>query len=225
MLLIRWANVRGWSFPGGYVKPNESVMQAAVRETLEMTGVEVELTRLLGVYSRPNWRKAGHHQVSFVARPVSGEPRLSSPDYRCGLFRTRPAAQGVVPLLSTTRGGCIVAGCRPGCSSAELRLAEQGRVAGAGPLLGRFASESHRWPVPAVVGPLDARGRDRDRNSGREVTGSASVGGRLRASKCSDSGLPAPDGRKIAPMRAYTGEIVLPGNVGNGLQGRSAWGG
>ena len=77
VLLIRWANVRGWSFPGGYVKPNESVLQAAVRETLEMTGVEVELVRLLGVYSRPNWRKAGHHQVSFVARPIAGVPRLS----------------------------------------------------------------------------------------------------------------------------------------------------
>ncbi len=86
VLLIRWGNVRGWAFPGGYVQPNESVLQAAVRETLEMTGVEVELVRLLGVYSRPNWRKAGHHQASFVARPISGVPRLSPLTIDVGYF-------------------------------------------------------------------------------------------------------------------------------------------
>ena len=98
VLLIRWANVRGWAFPGGYVKPNESVLQAAVRETLEMTGVEVELVRLLGVYSRPNWRKAGHHQVSFVARPVSGEPKLSPLIIDVGYFSPEQLPTALFPF-------------------------------------------------------------------------------------------------------------------------------
>ena len=36
-----------------------TVAQAAVREVREETGVEVELTRLVGIYSRPKWRRGG----------------------------------------------------------------------------------------------------------------------------------------------------------------------
>lgn len=72
VLLIRRADIGGWAFPGGFIDPGESVAQAAVRETREETGLEVELVRLLGVYSRPRWRRAGTHHVAFVARPIGG---------------------------------------------------------------------------------------------------------------------------------------------------------
>lgn len=42
-----------WVFPGGYVDRGESVRDAAVRETLEESQVEVELGPLLNVYSYP----------------------------------------------------------------------------------------------------------------------------------------------------------------------------
>jgi ADP-ribose pyrophosphatase YjhB (NUDIX family) len=41
-----------WSMPGGFVDLGESVEQAAMRETKEEICVDVELTRLVGVYSR-----------------------------------------------------------------------------------------------------------------------------------------------------------------------------
>ena len=41
-----------WSFPAGYVDRAEAVEDAAVREVREETGLDVEITRLLGVYSR-----------------------------------------------------------------------------------------------------------------------------------------------------------------------------
>jgi ADP-ribose pyrophosphatase YjhB (NUDIX family) len=41
-----------WSFPSGYVDRAEAVEDAAVREVLEETGLNVKLTRLVGVYSR-----------------------------------------------------------------------------------------------------------------------------------------------------------------------------
>ncbi len=40
-----------WTFPSGYVERGERVEDAAVREAAEETGLEVQLTGLLGLYS------------------------------------------------------------------------------------------------------------------------------------------------------------------------------
>lgn len=42
-----------WVIPGGFLECDETVEQAAVRETVEETGLEVALERLVGVYSYP----------------------------------------------------------------------------------------------------------------------------------------------------------------------------
>ena len=43
-----------WCFPGGYVDRGEEVTAAARREVKEETGLEVEITGLIGVYSLPS---------------------------------------------------------------------------------------------------------------------------------------------------------------------------
>jgi ADP-ribose pyrophosphatase YjhB (NUDIX family) len=50
-----------WVFPGGYVDRGESLEVAAIREVKEESGLDVRLTRLLGVYSSPN------HPVILIA--------------------------------------------------------------------------------------------------------------------------------------------------------------
>jgi ADP-ribose pyrophosphatase YjhB (NUDIX family) len=55
----------GWAIPGGFVDVGESVEAAAIREMREETGLDVELTDLLGVYSRPDRDPRGH-TVSIV---------------------------------------------------------------------------------------------------------------------------------------------------------------
>ena len=55
----------GWALPGGFVEVGETLEAAAVREAREETGLEVELTDLLHVYSDPR-RDARLHTVSTV---------------------------------------------------------------------------------------------------------------------------------------------------------------
>lgn len=43
-----------WCLPGGAMDPGESASEAAIREVLEETGLVVEVTKLVGVYSTPD---------------------------------------------------------------------------------------------------------------------------------------------------------------------------
>ena len=52
----------------------ETVEEAATRETAEETGLAVEISRLVGVYSDPDRDPRGHNvSVAFVARVLGGD--------------------------------------------------------------------------------------------------------------------------------------------------------
>ena len=72
ILLTKRSDVEAWALPGGHVDAGESVAEAARREAREETGLEVQLTRLVGIYSLPHWVAGGNHNVLFAARPVGG---------------------------------------------------------------------------------------------------------------------------------------------------------
>ncbi len=55
----------GWALPGGFIDAGEKAQDAAVREALEETGLQVTLTDLLGVYSDPA-RDPRRHTISTV---------------------------------------------------------------------------------------------------------------------------------------------------------------
>ena len=68
-----------WALPGGFVEVGETVRQAAVREAAEETGLAVEVSRLVGVYSEPDRDPRGHNvSVAFVARVLSGQMQAAS---------------------------------------------------------------------------------------------------------------------------------------------------
>ena len=62
VLLIRRSDNQNWAVPGGAIDLGESMVQAAVRETKEETGIDCEITGLVGIYTDPKPRDPLHQQ-------------------------------------------------------------------------------------------------------------------------------------------------------------------
>ena len=85
ILLIRRTDNNYWSIPGGGIEPGESVRQAASREVMEETGINCEVTGLVGIYSNPGHVAAyedgevrQEFSICLTARILDGSPRTSS---------------------------------------------------------------------------------------------------------------------------------------------------
>jgi ADP-ribose pyrophosphatase YjhB (NUDIX family) len=85
ILLIRRSDNGNWALPGGAIDLGESAAQAAVRETKEETGIDCEVTGLVGIYTDPrhiilytsNGEARQEFSIVLTARPVGGEPTTS----------------------------------------------------------------------------------------------------------------------------------------------------
>lgn len=77
VLIQRKNPPHGLAFPGGFVDVGESVEEAVVREMKEEISLDVEITKLLGVYSDPK-RDPRFHTASvvYVCRAY-GEPKAA----------------------------------------------------------------------------------------------------------------------------------------------------
>ncbi len=76
-----------YALPGGIVEYGERVEDALRREVKEETGLEVEVYRLVGVYSDPDRDPRGHFvSVCFVALPKGGRLMADSDAKEVALF-------------------------------------------------------------------------------------------------------------------------------------------
>lgn len=80
LLLLRRADSELWTIPTGALKKNETLTACAIRECREETGLEVELTGLVGIFSDPRHRIAYDDgevrvpvNICFHGQPISGE--------------------------------------------------------------------------------------------------------------------------------------------------------
>lgn len=83
--------------PAGHLEPDESLAEAALRETREETGWDVRLTGFVGAYQ---WKapESGRHYLrfAFAAEPVRHDP-------------ARPLDDGIVQALWMTPGELLAA--------------------------------------------------------------------------------------------------------------------
>jgi ADP-ribose pyrophosphatase YjhB (NUDIX family) len=77
----------GWALPGGFVDYGETLEQAAVREALEETSLQVELTRQFHAYSDPQRDPRGHTITVVFTAKASGEPRAADDAQEIGVFQ------------------------------------------------------------------------------------------------------------------------------------------
>jgi len=101
ILLIRRSDNDNWAVPGGGMDLGESISDAAVREVAEETGVDIEITGLVGIYTNPRhvieYTSDGEvrqeFSVVFTARPTGGAPRPSSESSEVRWVRTQDLEQ------------------------------------------------------------------------------------------------------------------------------------
>lgn len=89
VLLIERTDNGFWAAPGGAQDIGERVVDAAVREVREETGLDVEVTGISGIYSDPahviaydDGEVRQEFSICFHARPIGGELRTSSESKR-----------------------------------------------------------------------------------------------------------------------------------------------
>jgi ADP-ribose pyrophosphatase YjhB (NUDIX family) len=72
VLLIQREDFEVWCTPGGLIEKGETPATAGIREAKEETGLDVRLTRFVGVYSRDNWRGDDYHIFVFAGEVIGG---------------------------------------------------------------------------------------------------------------------------------------------------------
>lgn len=82
-----------WAIPGGTMKPGEAIVETAVREVKEETGIDVEVVSLIGIYSNPqhvaeysDGEVRQQFSVCIVCRRIGGELATSDETSEVGYF-------------------------------------------------------------------------------------------------------------------------------------------
>ena len=78
ILLQRRTDNNGWGFPGGAVELGETPEITAIRESKEETGLDVEVVKLIGVYTDfdvkyPNGDEAQSVCIAYELRIIGGD--------------------------------------------------------------------------------------------------------------------------------------------------------
>lgn len=82
ILLIKGPR-RGWEMPGGQVEEGESLKSAAIRETKEESGIDIEVTKFCGVFQNVSGSICN---TLFLGTPIGGKLTTSTESLEVGFF-------------------------------------------------------------------------------------------------------------------------------------------
>ncbi|WP_047982355.1 NUDIX hydrolase [Ornithinibacillus contaminans] len=91
ILLIKGPR-RGWEMPGGQVEEGESLKEAAISETKEESGIDIEVIKFCGIFQ--NVEKSICNTL-FLGKVIGGEPTTSPESLEVGFFPIKKALEMV----------------------------------------------------------------------------------------------------------------------------------
>ncbi|GAA2149939.1 NUDIX domain-containing protein [Kitasatospora kazusensis] len=108
ILLQRRTDNGLWALPGGKMELGESLADCGIRETLEETGIDVEITAIVGTYTNPGHVFAyddgevrQEFSICLLARPTGGRLRVSDESHEVAWFEAGEVDG--LPMVSSIR--------------------------------------------------------------------------------------------------------------------------
>jgi ADP-ribose pyrophosphatase YjhB (NUDIX family) len=108
ILMQRRADSGNWALPGGGMETNESLTDSVIREVMEETGYEVEVTGLVGTYTDPRHIIAysdgevrRQFNICFTAHVIGGQLAIS--DESSEIRFVDPGELDALPMHSSQR--------------------------------------------------------------------------------------------------------------------------
>jgi 8-oxo-dGTP pyrophosphatase MutT (NUDIX family) len=108
VLLQRRTDNGMWALPGGKMELGESLAGCGIRETLEETGITVDIIGIVGTYTNPGHVFAyddgevrQEFSICLLGRPAGGELRVSDESHEVAWFT--PAETDGLPMVASIR--------------------------------------------------------------------------------------------------------------------------
>lgn len=83
-----------WNMPGGRLEKNETPWECMIREAKEETGLDVAISRLLGIYSKP---RKDEIVIAFVCNVLGGSLQLNKEARDLKYFNLKNIPKNTVP--------------------------------------------------------------------------------------------------------------------------------
>jgi ADP-ribose pyrophosphatase YjhB (NUDIX family) len=83
-----------WNLPGGSLESGELPPEAAIRETLEETGLKIKIKRLVGVYGKPHRNEL---VFVFTAKVIGGKIKRTTEADETRFFNLKKIPENTIP--------------------------------------------------------------------------------------------------------------------------------